>query len=82
MSLNLSFLFPSFLTGRAIRHKDDYATILLLDQRYARPSVQSKLPAWIQTRMQTMSRFGPAFAMMSKVRVIILFYFITHRTAQ
>ncbi|XP_033632189.1 ATP-dependent DNA helicase DDX11-like [Asterias rubens] len=52
--------------GRAIRHKDDYATILLLDQRYARPSVQSKLPAWIQTRMQTMPRFGPAFAMMSK----------------
>ncbi|XP_038055247.1 ATP-dependent DNA helicase DDX11-like [Patiria miniata] len=52
--------------GRAIRHKGDYATILLLDQRYARPSVQGKLPGWIRNRMQIMPRFGPAFAMMSK----------------
>ncbi|XP_022086709.1 ATP-dependent DNA helicase DDX11-like [Acanthaster planci] len=58
--------------GRAIRHKGDYATILLLDQRYARPSVQGKLPGWIRQRMQITPRFGPAFAMISK-------FFVTKR---
>ncbi|KAG8529327.1 uncharacterized protein KY384_005963 [Bacidia gigantensis] len=34
--------------GRAIRHKDDYAAIVLLDQRYGRRIIQDKLPAWIR----------------------------------
>ncbi|PNI15785.1 LOW QUALITY PROTEIN: DDX11 isoform 1, partial [Pan troglodytes] len=33
--------------GRAIRHQKDFASIVLLDQRYARPPVLAKLPAWI-----------------------------------
>ena len=57
------------ISGRAIRHKGDYATILLLDQRYARPSVQGKLPGWIRQRLQITPRFGPAFATISKVSV-------------
>ena len=34
--------------GRVIRHKDDYAAIVLLDLRYDRAQIRSKLPAWIR----------------------------------
>jgi chromosome transmission fidelity protein 1 len=34
--------------GRAIRHKDDYAAILLVDKRYASEKIRGKLPGWIQ----------------------------------
>lgn len=34
--------------GRAIRHKHDYATIVLIDRRFARLDVQRKLSTWIQ----------------------------------
>uniref|UniRef100_A0ACB8FMR9 DEAD H (Asp-Glu-Ala-Asp His) box helicase 11 n=1 Tax=Sphaerodactylus townsendi TaxID=933632 RepID=A0ACB8FMR9_9SAUR len=48
--------------GRAIRHQDDFASIVLLDHRYARPAVLSKLPQWIRSRTQVKAAFGPAFA--------------------
>ncbi|KAA8909788.1 helicase C-terminal domain-containing protein [Sphaerosporella brunnea] len=34
--------------GRAIRHREDYATIILIDKRYANKSIQDKLPGWIK----------------------------------
>lgn len=34
--------------GRAIRHRGDYASILLLDRRYGTPRIEGKLPAWIR----------------------------------
>lgn len=34
--------------GRAIRHKGDYASILLLDKRYAGRRNKAKLPRWIR----------------------------------
>lgn len=34
--------------GRAVRHKDDYATILLLDERYNRSNTKNALPDWIR----------------------------------
>ena len=37
--------------GRAIRHKDDWAAILLLDKRYGRKDVLEQLPPWIARSM-------------------------------
>lgn len=34
--------------GRAIRHKGDYAAILMVDRRYASERIRGKLPGWIQ----------------------------------
>ncbi|XP_066113773.1 ATP-dependent DNA helicase DDX11 isoform X1 [Saccopteryx bilineata] len=52
--------------GRAIRHQKDFASIVLLDQRYTRPPVLAKLPAWIRDRVQVKATFGPAFAALRK----------------
>ncbi len=37
--------------GRAIRHQNDYAAILLVDKRYSSPRIHKKLPAWIRDTM-------------------------------
>ena len=34
--------------GRAIRHRNDFASIVLLDRRYSYPRIAEKLPAWIK----------------------------------
>ena len=52
--------------GRAIRHKDDYACILLLDHRYERPNILNQLPAWIRTQVKVCDRFGPAVSTLTK----------------
>jgi len=44
--------------GRAIRHKNDYALIVLLDQRYSRQSVISALPKWIGNETKIPNSFG------------------------
>ena len=48
--------------GRAIRHRDDYAAIVLIDKRYDKPGIQTKLPAWIKQSMIGGSVQGPAGA--------------------
>lgn len=35
--------------GRAIRHREDYAIIILVDKRYTSKRIKDKLPGWIQT---------------------------------
>lgn len=56
-----------FSIGRAIRHINDYSTIVLLDKRYGRTSVQTKLPEWIRSCLQTHTQFGTAFGALKKV---------------
>lgn len=52
--------------GRAIRHKGDYSSILLLDKRYSRKNVTGKLPSWIGKNLKSMDKFGLAMSSLSK----------------
>ncbi|KAG0371448.1 DEAD H (Asp-Glu-Ala-Asp His) box helicase 11 [Mortierella sp. AD032] len=45
--------------GRAIRHQNDYAVIILMDRRYGVPRIRKKLPGWIGTSLETCEQFGP-----------------------
>jgi chromosome transmission fidelity protein 1 len=46
--------------GRAIRHRNDYATILFADMRYARENIRKQLPSWLQPRLSVANSFGEA----------------------
>ncbi|PPR07101.1 hypothetical protein CVT24_010937 [Panaeolus cyanescens] len=51
--------------GRAIRHRNDWASLLLLDCRYSSPSIRNKLPKWIGNRIVVTESFGQAVKSMS-----------------
>ena len=34
--------------GRAIRHREDYAAIVMIDRRFSNERIKSKLPGWIK----------------------------------
>ncbi|KAF9312900.1 ATP-dependent DNA helicase chl1 [Podila horticola] len=46
--------------GRAIRHRGDYAVIVLLDKRYDTPRIRKKLPGWIGSSIEVCEQFGQA----------------------
>jgi len=46
--------------GRAIRHQNDYASVVLLDRRYAQRKIVKRLPQWIAKDMETPANFGGA----------------------
>lgn len=48
LALNATMRAVNQSIGRAIRHKDDYAAIVLMDKRYERDDVRSRLPGWIK----------------------------------
>ena len=52
--------------GRAIRHKNDYASILLLDHRYERSNILNHLPEWIKTRVEICQGFGPVMGKLTR----------------
>jgi len=52
--------------GRAIRHANDYAVIILADQRYCQESNLRKLPKWISTSVQSHSKYGTVAAAVGK----------------
>ncbi|KAJ1522967.1 hypothetical protein ONE63_002104 [Megalurothrips usitatus] len=56
--------------GRAVRHKDDYAAVILLDKRYLQKPRQTALPAWIQRSLESHEKFGSAFASLRKVQCV------------
>ncbi|XP_074605656.1 ATP-dependent DNA helicase DDX11 [Brevipalpus obovatus] len=53
--------------GRAIRHRSDYASIILLDRRYCdKQSIQDNLPKWIQTRLKVTPHYDSATCLVQK----------------
>ncbi|KAI1727880.1 DEAD2 domain-containing protein [Ditylenchus destructor] len=46
--------------GRVIRHSKDFAAIILLDVRYAKPEISVSLPGWIQDRLSHCQEFPQA----------------------
>ncbi|KAL8972408.1 MAG: hypothetical protein Q9183_000569 [Haloplaca sp. 2 TL-2023] len=44
--------------GRAIRHQNDFASILLLDRRYSSPRIMNKLPGWIRQGLDEKNAVG------------------------
>lgn len=57
--------------GRAVRHKDDYATVLLLDERYNRTSTKNSLPGWILKALRSCD-FESSFDLIQKVSYKLL----------
>lgn len=59
--------------GRAIRHAQDYAAIILIDARYGHARTRAKLSTWIQPALFPpklgTADFGPAFAQLVSVRI-------------
>lgn len=55
---NLCFKAVNQSIGRAIRHRNDYASILLLDHRYSRPASIKALPEWISKHLHQSNKFG------------------------
>ena len=53
--------------GRAIRHQQDYASLILADTRYSRPSSKASLPGWIAQRLTVSDKFGSTVASVRKV---------------
>lgn len=47
--------------GRSIRHGGDYSAMLLLDTRYARPTVVQGVSTWIRNSLSHHPTFPPAF---------------------
>lgn len=55
--------------GRAIRHVNDYAAIVMIDRRYETPRIQSKLPGWIQGSLVSTATAHPRPAHMTVQRL-------------
>ncbi|ORZ07234.1 helicase C-terminal domain-domain-containing protein [Lobosporangium transversale] len=51
--------------GRAIRHQNDYAVIVLMDKRYGVARIRKKLPGWIGSSIETCEQFGPVMSKLS-----------------
>ena len=59
--------------GRAIRHRADYACLLLIDKRYNKANIPSRLPQWLANSFRQMNNFNQAFNSIEQVCFINLF---------
>ncbi|GAA5942149.1 hypothetical protein JCM3775_007413, partial [Rhodotorula graminis] len=55
---NLAFRAVNQSIGRAIRNARDWASIILLDERYAQPAKKAQLPHWLGDDVQSPPTFG------------------------
>ncbi|GAA5907181.1 hypothetical protein JCM8208_006714 [Rhodotorula glutinis] len=55
---NLAFRAVNQSIGRAIRSARDWASIVLLDERYAQPAKKAQLPRWLGDDVQSPPTFG------------------------
>ncbi|KAI8965492.1 DNA repair helicase [Daldinia sp. FL1419] len=53
--------------GRAIRHRNDYAAIVLVDRRFSTERIKTKLPGWIRGGLVEGSENGGLGQMMGKL---------------
>lgn len=60
--------------GRAVRHRNDYATVILLDQRYSRTATKNALPDWIRRSLQVCG-FKECFNLIEQVETFVLLNF-------
>jgi chromosome transmission fidelity protein 1 len=51
--------------GRVIRHKDDYAVIILLDSRYRNPKLKDRLATWMHPFIELQDQFGSSIERVS-----------------
>jgi len=54
------------MLGRAIRHRMDWASLILVDRRYCSASIQTKLPAWIRDGVAVCDGFGQTMKHLSQ----------------
>ncbi|XP_069358195.1 ATP-dependent DNA helicase DDX11 isoform X1 [Maniola hyperantus] len=52
--------------GRAVRHANDYACVLLVDERYSRPQTVAALPSFVQKSLKTNCTFGQSIGSIAK----------------
>ncbi|CAD0197414.1 unnamed protein product [Chrysodeixis includens] len=52
--------------GRAVRHANDYASVVLVDERYSRPQTMLALPSFVQKSLVANCSFGPMIGNMAK----------------
>ena len=52
--------------GRAIRHINDYAAILLVDGRYKRKGIRDKLPKWMVTELHVPDTYGRSIGLLNQ----------------
>lgn len=57
--------------GRAVRHKNDYATMLLIDERYNRMATKAALPEWIKRSLKVCCKFEQCFELVDDVSVTL-----------